>query len=80
MTTRLKLIRQVEVGRYRVELETSDSASTSFFMFSVEEGDIQVVKSPPDFVEHMKYQMGPASPLMEAVLAFHRAQSLEFPA
>lgn len=79
MTTRLKLIRQMEVGRYRVELETADNASTSSFVFIVEEGDIQVVKSPPDFVEYMKHRMGPASPLMEAVLAFHRAQSLEFP-
>lgn len=78
MTTRLKLISQIEVGRYRVELEATESAATSF-VFSVEEGDIQVVKSPPDFVEHMKYRMGPASPLMEAVLAFHRAQKLEFP-
>jgi hypothetical protein len=79
MSTRLKLIRQVEVGRYRVELETSDSASTAFFTFGVEGGDILVVKSPPEFVEHMKYQMGPAAPLLEAVLAFHRAQSLKFP-
>lgn len=78
MTARLKLIRQIEVGRYKVELETSDGACSSF-VFSVEEGDIQVVKSPPDFVVQMNYRMGPASPIMEAVLAFHRAQNLEFP-
>lgn len=77
MPTRLKHISALQVGRYQVYLETADRGITTSFVFMVEEGEIQVVKSPPEFVEHMKYQMEAAAPLMDAVLAFHRAQTLQ---
>jgi hypothetical protein len=80
MTTRIGLIRQLDVGSYRVELESKDSKNVRSFVFTVEGQDhLLVVKQPPEFAMYMKHQMQAASPLMEAVLAFHRAQNLRLP-
>jgi hypothetical protein len=77
MTTRIKLIRHLEAGLYGVEIERVADRSVASFVFRVEgPGDVLVVKQPPDFVAYMQNRLGPASPVMEAVLAFHRAQHL----
>ena len=76
--TKLKSIQQLHRGRYRVELVALGDGPSASFVFSVQDGDIQIVQSPPDFVEHMKHRMAPAAALMEAILAFHRAQDLKF--
>ena len=77
MATKIKLIRHVEVGLYAVEIESVADHSASSFVFRVEGQDkVLVVKQPPDFMAYMQNQLVPASALMEAVLAFHRAQNL----
>jgi hypothetical protein len=73
MTTTLISISAVHVGGYRVDLKTEDVPGSSSFLFTVGEGDIQIVKSPPEFVDDMKHRMGAAAPLMDPLPAFHRA-------
>jgi len=69
---RLKAIRREDGSVYRVELEGSDGTVRSF-IFDVHEGDIQVVSWRPDFASYMEQNLGPAAPVFEAVLSFHRA-------
>jgi len=43
--------------------------------FEVESRDIDVVKWSSQFAAYMQQNLGPASPLLEAILQFHRART-----
>ena len=69
---RLKAIVREAENTYRVELEGPDGVVRSF-IFDVHEGEIQVVSWRRDFAAYMEQNLGPAAPVFEAVLSFHRA-------
>jgi len=60
---------------YRVSVEQEDGGRPSF-LFTLDEGTIQVLVWDDDFTRYMKYNHSPAAPLFEAVMAFHRAQRM----
>ncbi len=77
MTMRTKLIRYLDVGLYGVEVESVADHRVSSFVFRIEgQGEVLVVKPPPEFIAYIQNRLETASPLMEAVLAFHRGQNL----
>ena len=77
MNLKLISIRRLDANRYEVQVESAISDRT--FVLSVEDGDIQVVTWTPEFAAFVSHNFGPAEPLMQAVLAVHRAQNLSFP-
>jgi hypothetical protein len=79
MNARISSITREALQSYRVSLESTNGASLKSFLFKVQQGEIDVVTSPDDFVLYMAYNLGPASALLEAVLAFHYAQNLTLP-
>lgn len=75
MIVHLKSIAHVGADSFRIELEKANRTVRTF-IFNVEEGDIQCVTWQSDFAEYMNQNLGRASTLFEAVLAFHRARCL----
>jgi len=78
MSTTLASISCTAPNVYEVVLEMRQGG-TALFEFEVESGDIEVVKWSPQFAAYMQQNLGPASPLLEAILQFHRARRVEFP-
>jgi hypothetical protein len=76
MLVNLKSIALEAGNSYRVELEDTTGA-TRVFILEVQEGGIQVVTWLDDLSLYMGQNMGPASPLFEAVLKFHQAQRMD---
>ena len=78
MNTKLASIICRASSLYDVVLETP-GIGTTVFTFEVESGDIEVVKWSSQFAAYMQQNLGPASPLLEAILQFHRARRVAFP-
>jgi hypothetical protein len=74
MIVSLKSIEHEGADLYRIVLE-EENRTVRTFTLGVEEGDIQCVTWQNDFAEYMNQNLGPASKLFEAVLAFHRARN-----
>jgi hypothetical protein len=75
----LREIRQSESGVYDVGLAEAENEQPRRFRFQVEEGDIQVLTWTNEFAEYMNHNLGPVKRLLEAILAFHRAQKISIP-
>jgi hypothetical protein len=73
MIVYLKSIAYEGTDSFRIVLEEANRTVRTFIL-NVEEGDIQCVTWQSDFAEYMNQNLGPASSLFEAVLAFHRAR------
>ena len=69
---------RLDLGRYEVQLESVESDQRHAFVFVVEStsSGIDVVESSPEFTSFMRFNTGPAVPLLETVLKFHHAQNL----
>jgi hypothetical protein len=79
MTIQLTSIRCEKPGSYAIELQSTVTAARFAFIFSVTRAaGIDTVIWPPEFSAWMQQQVSPATPLMEAVLKFHRAQAMDF--
>jgi hypothetical protein len=78
MSTTLFSISCTAPDVYEVVLEMQNGRS-AIFKFEVESRDIDVVKWSSQFAAYMQQNLGPASPLLEAILQFHRARRVEFP-
>lgn len=75
MTATLKSITRQRALAYKVVLEDASGAVREF-VFDIHEGEIQVVSCRDDFAAYMKMNLGPASSLFAAILAFHRVSAL----
>ena len=79
MSMNAKSIMRLDLGRYKIQLESVEGDQRYAFEFTVEGSQgIDVVQSSPEFASFMRMNTGRAAPLLEAVLKFHRAQNLSF--
>ena len=62
-------------GIFLVEM-LLDEVDPIVFKFEVEEGDIDVVKSPGEFISLIERNIRPFQPLLNCLLSLHRAYKL----
>ncbi len=67
-------IRKKYYGTY--EVSVTSLGVMKCFLFEVEDGEIQVVKWSDEFAKYMDNNLGPAEPILEAILTFHQAQNV----
>ena len=80
MTRKLGSITRKSAGTYSVELEVVGADQRLTFNFVVDSrDDIDVIVSSEEFTHYIAHNSGPYTPLLEAVLRFHLAQTIEFP-
>ena len=80
MTSQLNAIVRNAPGQYTVHLELLGTSRRLSFDFTVDTAQgIERVNWSDDFAAHMGQNLGPTSPLLEAVLQFHRAGKIELP-
>ena len=75
----LKTISRLEVASYAIILEDVQNGNEKTFVMKVDDGDIPVVVWHEDFAAFMRMNIGPAAPVLEAVLTFHLAQRAHLP-
>jgi hypothetical protein len=80
MTTKLTSIEYRSPGRYEVRLHDTDTGNTSVFDFEVDvHQNIEFVKPGDAFAAHVRSELARVSPVIQAVLQFHRARKIELP-
>jgi hypothetical protein len=75
--TKLKSITRKSTGQYCVELEELGTGRIMTFDFVVAGQEVEVVQSPPAFIDYISMEYERVLPLMKAVYAFHIAYRLE---
>lgn len=76
MSHHLRSIVRNALGVYSVVVESDDGTTSGAFVISVSLDEVEAVTWDDEFVRYVHADFVPATPIMKAVLAFHRAQSL----
>ena len=72
-------IERIGAGTYRVTHDEDEGTVRREFVFSVVGDAIPLVQASDEFERYMNLEAWRAAPLLDAVLSFHRAQSLMIP-